>query len=136
MMIVTQAEEKVFTLIKSLKNNLQVPVSTNVQIRIVYTVSKLSFYLKIIKDRTQFEQQHDIVKHSFCSAANCNENHIGENGRPLYERMKDHNGQGSKSNSFKHSVESGHNPVLKIYFRIIGRSYSKIPVEKKIAEAL
>ena len=39
-----------------------------------------------MKDPTPFEEQHDVVCHSFCSAENCNENYIGESARRLDER--------------------------------------------------
>ena len=94
MMILPYADEKGCTLIKSLKKNLQRVLSVNIQTRIVYTGTKLSSHLRNIKGQAPFEEQHDIVHPSFCSAENCNENYIGENARRLDERMKDHNNRG------------------------------------------
>ena len=125
MMILPYAGEKGCTLIKSLEKNLQRVLPTNIQTRIVYTGTKLSSHLRNIKDPTPFEEQHDIVYHSFCSAENCNENYIGESARRLDERMKDHNGRDRNSHLFKHSVESRHDPVLKNDFRIIGKGTFK-----------
>ena len=71
-MILPYAGEKVSTLIKSLKKNLQRALPINIQTRIVYTGTKLSSQLKNMKDPTPFEEHHDIVHHSFCSAVNCN----------------------------------------------------------------
>ena len=122
-MILPYAGEKVSTLIKLLKKNLQRALPINIQTRIVYTGTKLSSLLKNMKDPTPFEEQHDIVHHSFCSAVNCNENHIGERARGLDERVKDHNGQDHNSYLFKHSVESRLDSVLKNDFRIIGKVY-------------
>ena len=77
MMILPYAGEKGCTLIKSLEKNFQRAVPVNIQTRIVYTGTKLSSRLKNMKDSTPFEEQHDIVYHSFCSAENCNKNCIG-----------------------------------------------------------
>ena len=134
MMILPYAGEKGCTLIKPLKKNLQRVLI--IQTRIVYTGTKLSSHLRNIKDPTPFEEQHDIVYHSFCSAENCNENYIGESARWLDERMKDHNGRDRNSHLFKHSVESRHDPVLKNDFRIIGKGYRNNTSRRKIAEGL
>ena len=123
MMILAYAGEKGCTLIKSLKKNLQRVLPVNIQTRIVYTGTKLSSQLRNIKDPTPFEEQHDIVYHSFCSAKNCNENYICESARRLDQRMKDHNDRDRNSHLFKYSVESRHDPVMKNDFRIIGKGY-------------
>ena len=68
MMILPCAGEKGRTLIKSLKKNLQRALPINIQTRIVYTGTKLSSQLKNMKDPTPFEEQDDIVYHSFCNA--------------------------------------------------------------------
>ena len=121
MMILPYAGEKGCTLIKSLKKNLQRVLPVNIQTRIVYTGTKLSSHLRNIKDPTPFEEQQDIIYHSFYSAKNCNENYIGESDRQLDERMKDNNGQDRNFHLFKHLVESRHDPVLKNDFGIIGK---------------
>ena len=74
MMILPYAGEKGCTLIKSLKKILQRALPITIQTCIVYTETMLSSQLKNINDPTLFEEQHDIVYHSFCSAENCNEN--------------------------------------------------------------
>ena len=100
MMILPYAGDKSCTLIKSLKKNLPIVLPVNIQTRVVYTGTKLSSHLRNIKDPTPFEEQHDIVYHSFCSAENCNENYIGESARRLDERKKDHNGRDRNSHLF------------------------------------
>ena len=103
---------------------------------IAYTGTKLSSQLRNIKNPTPFEEQHDIVYQSFCSAENGNENYIGESARWLDERMRDHNGRNRNSHLFKHSVESRHDPVLKNDFRIIRKGYRNNTSRRKIAEVL
>ena len=68
LMILLYVGEKGCTLIKSLKKNLQRAHPTIIQTHIVYTGTKLSSQLKNIKGPTPFEEQHDIVYHSFYSA--------------------------------------------------------------------
>ena len=77
LMILPYAGGKGCTLIKSLEKNLQRVLPSNIQTPVVYTGTKLSSQIKNIKDPTPFEEQYDIVYHSFCSAENCNENYIG-----------------------------------------------------------
>ena len=50
--------------------------------------------------------------------------------------MNDHNGRDHNSHLFKHSVESRHDPVLKKYFRIIGKGYRNNTSRRKVAEAV
>ena len=119
-----------------LKKKLQKAYPTNIQTRIVHTGTKLSSQLKNIKDPAPFEKQHDVIYHSFCSAENFNENYIDESAQQLHERMKDNNGRDRNSLLFKHSVESGHNPVPKNDFRIIRKGYRNNTCRRKIAEAL
>ena len=118
------------------KKNLQRVLPVNIQTCIIYTGTKLSSDLRNIKDPTPFEEQHDIVYHSFCSPENCEENYIRKRAWPLDEIMKDHNGRDHNSQLFKHSVESRHDPVLKNDFRIIGKGYRNNTSRRKIAEAL
>ena len=130
--MVPYAGGKGCTLIKSLKKNIQKALPINIQKRIVYTGTKLSSQLKNMKNPTPFEEQHDIVYHSFCSAENCNENYIGESAR----RLDDRNGRDRNSHLFKRSGESRHDPAVKNDFRIIGKSYMNNTRRRKIAEAV
>ena len=107
-----------------------------IQTSIVYAGTKLSSQLKNMKDPTPYEEQHNVVYHSFCSAENCHENYIGESAGRLDERVKDHNGRDHNSQLFKHSVESRHDPVLKNDFRIIGKGYRNNTSRRKTVEAL
>ena len=56
---------------------------------------------------------------------------MGESGRRLNKRMKDHHGSDRNSHFFKHSVESGHVPVLKNDFKISENVIGTILVEEK-----
>ena len=50
--------------------------------------------------------------------------------------MKDRNGRDRNSHLSRHSVESGHDPVLKDDFRIIGKGYRNNTRRRKIAVTL
>ena len=97
--------------------------------------SKLSSQLKNFKNSTPFEWQHDIVRHFFSSVENFDENYIRESARQLNEKIKDDNGRDRNSHLFKHSVENGHDLVLKNDFRIFGIGYRNNTRRIKKAEA-
>ena len=92
MKILPYAGEKEYTLLKSLKKNLQRALPINIQTRTIYTGTKLLSQHKNIKDLTPFEEQHDLVYHSFCSAENCYKNYVSESARRLNKRTKYYNG--------------------------------------------
>ena len=136
LMILPYAGEKGCTLIKPLKKNLQSVLPVNIQTRTVYTETKLSSQLRNIKNPTPFEEQHDIVYQSFCSAENFSKNYIGESAGRLDERLKKYNGPDRNSHLFEHQVECGHELVLKNDFRIIKKVYRSNTRRSKIAEVL
>ena len=74
-------------------------------------MTKLSCQFRSIKDPTQFEEQHDIVYHSFRISENCKENYIGESARWLGDRTKDHNVRDHNSHLLKNSIKSRHDSV-------------------------
>ena len=81
------------------------PETVNTQI--TYTGIELSTCFQI-KDKSNFDHQHDLVYHAKCPIEFCDENYIGESGRRIAERVKDHNGRDHKSHILKHSLEIGH----------------------------
>ena len=122
-------------LIKSMKRELKRLLPTNVDPRIAYTGTKLGFCFHI-KDKTKFEHQHDLVYEVGCSNPTCNMTYIGEVGRRITERIKDHNGRDKNSHMVKHSIETGHDAVTSHNFKIIGNGYRNNNKKWKIAEAL
>ena len=71
-----------------------------------------------------------------CSNETCRENCIGESGRRISERIKDHNGRDLKSHILRHSVESGHANVSYEDFKIIAKNFNNNSWKRKIAESL
>ena len=108
---------------------------SNVQTDIVYTSSKLSCKFKV-KDKTPFEEQHDLLYRAVCATNNCTEDYVGETARRIVERAKDHNGRDQHSHLVKHAIENNHLPVVKGDFTILDSGYRNNTRKRKIAEAL
>ena len=108
---------------------------SNVQTDIVYTSSKLSCKFKV-KDKTPFEEQHDLLYRAVCATNNCTEDYVGETARRIAERAKDHNGRDQHSHLVKHAIENNHLPVVKGDFTILDSGYRNNTRKRKIAEAL
>ena len=61
-------------------------------------------------------------------------NYIGESGRRIVVRVKDHNGKNYKSYTLKHSLETGHESVTNSDFSIIPKNLNGNKRKRKIAE--
>ena len=55
--------------------------------------------------------------------------YIGESGRRISERIKDHNGRDLKSHIWRNSVESGHANFSYEGFKIIAENFNKESLE-------
>ena len=66
-----------------------------------------------------------IIKHVGCEAF-----YIGESGRRLEERFKDHNGR-----DIKHTKESGHNPIVMDNVKIINKNFTNY-YKRMVSEAI
>ena len=73
------------------------------KIQVAYTGKKLRTCFNV-KDQSKFNHQHDVVCYADCPNETCRENHIGESGRRISERIKDHNGKDLRSYTLRHSV--------------------------------
>ena len=60
----------------------------NIKLRVIYTGTKLSSHFSNVNDFTSFEEQHDVVYHSFYSSENYNYNYISKSGWDLNEKIK------------------------------------------------
>ena len=100
-----------------------------------YTGKKLGTSFNV-KDQSKFDHQHDMVYYVDCPNETCRKNYIGESGRRISERIKDHNGRDLKSHILRHSVESGHANVSCEDFKIIAKNFNNNSWKRKIAESL
>ena len=46
-----------------------------------------------LKDKTSFKHQHDLIYYVYCTERSCRDNYVGETGRRIIERIKDHSGR-------------------------------------------
>ena len=70
--------------LKSFRKTLHRSLPNNIETKVVYTGTKLSSNFQI-KDKTKFNQKHDLVYYVKCPE--CQEDYIGEIGRRLHERI-------------------------------------------------
>ena len=89
----------------------------------VYTGRKLSTCFEI-KDKNNFDHQHDLVYHAKCPSELCDENYVGESGRRIAERVKDHNGRDHKLHILRHSLKTGHEHVKSSDFSITYKNFN------------
>ena len=89
-----------------------------------------------MKDKTPFEEQHDLLYRAVCATKNCTEDYVGETARRIVERVKDHNGRDQHSHLVKRAIENNHLPVVKSDFTILDSGYRSNTRKRKIAEAL
>ena len=89
-----------------------------------------------IKDTSKFDSQHDLVYHAKCPSELCDKNYIGKSGRPIAERVKDHNGKDHKSYILKHSFETGHEHVTSPDFSISSKNFNGNKRKQKITGSL
>ena len=89
-----------------------------------------------IKDKTNFEHQHDVIYHVECPVTSCKDDYIGETGRRIEERIKDHNGRDHASHILKHSIEKSHTNVISKNFKVVDKNFRNNKRKRKIAESL
>ena len=104
-------------------------------LQITYTGKKISSQFNI-KDKTNFEHQHDLIYHVNCPIPTCGDNYIGETARRIHERIKDHNGRNYKSHMLKHSIEKHLDNVAQENFKIIAWNFINDKWKRKISESL
>ena len=90
----------------------------------------------VIKDPIEKKHRFDITYKVTCPMSDCHHTYIGETGRRLDERLKDHAGRDSKSHLIKHSVESGHPAVGISDCEILSSNYRQNVYKRKLSEAL
>ena len=89
--------------------------------QVAYTVKKISISFNV-KDQSKFDHRHDVVYYADGPNEIYRENYIGESGRRISDRIKDHKVRDLKSLILKHSVESRHEHVSYYDFKIIAEN--------------
>ena len=134
-LILPYAGEKGCSIVRYLEKQLKRSLPNYVKPNIVFTSTKLSCNFNL-EDPLLFIKKHDVIYRIVCVTENCNEDHVGECARRLYEHVKDHNGCNHSSHLVKHAAETGHLPVDTANFEVIRSRYHNNACHRKIAEAL
>ena len=116
---------------KHLQNTLNKNL-VDVRTRVIYKGTRLSSCFNI-KDEIAKQHKHNVVYVAQCP--DCDDKYVGETGRRLQERVKEHAGGDKNSHVFKHSNEKQHQLVTINDFTILGQNY-KTNFNRKVAEAL
>ena len=80
--------------------------------------------------------RHDVVYYVNCAEASCRDNNVGETGRMIIEKIKDHSDRDHALHMVKHNFETSHNDVYSVNFKIIDISFSNNKRKRKITESL
>ena len=88
----------------------------------MYTRKKLSSQFDI-KDKINFEHQHDLIYHVNCPITTCEDKYNSETARLIHDRIKDQNGRHHKSHMLKRSIEKHHDNEAQENFKIIAKNF-------------
>ena len=135
LLVLPYQDEQGSRLVKSLKRSITKLLSKATQLEFGFTGSKLSTHFQI-KDKAEFEHNHDVVYLGTCLENNCSDNYVSESARHISERIIDHNGRNQNSHFFKHSCIKNHPNTSKTDFQIISSGFKNNYCRRKIAEAL
>ena len=128
-------EDKGSNLIKSMKGYVSKLLPEHTKLEISFKGKKLNSYFSL-KDKTRFEHQRDLRHYANCTEPSCRDNYVGESGRRIIERIKDHTSRDHASHMVKHNIETSHADVNTANFKIIDMNFSDNKKKQKIAESL
>ena len=122
-------------MIKSMNKCVNKLLLNNTKIEVAFKSTKLSTFVNV-KDKIDFEHDHDLIYHTKCPEPTYFDDYVGESPRRITERIKDHNGRDHTSYVPKHSIEKSHKNGNTTYFEIIDKNFHNNKRKRKIAEAL
>ena len=88
-------------ILRSMENYVRKLLSKKSTLQITYVEKKLNSQFHI-KDKTNFEHQHDLICGVNCPISTCEDNYIGETARRIHKSIKEHGGKDHKSYMVKH----------------------------------
>ena len=94
-------------ILRSMEKYVRKILPKKTTLQITCTGKKLSSQFNI-KEKTNFEDQHDLIYHVNCPIPTCEDNYIGETARRINERIKDHNRRDHKWHMLKQRIEKDH----------------------------
>ena len=104
-------------------------------IEVTFKSTKLNSCFNV-KDKIDFEHNHDFICRTKYPEPTCIEDYVGESVRRLIETIKDHTNSVHTSHVLKHSIKKSHKSVNNIGFKIIDNNFHNNKRKRKIAEAL
>ena len=99
--------------------------------RFAFKAKRLSSHFNL-KDPIKKEHLHNVVYEIECP--DCDMRYIGETGRRIHERFKEHAGRDHNSHFLKHTLEEGHS-VSFSNLKILNTNYANY-YKRKVSEAL
>ena len=107
----------------------------NTKIEVAFKSTKLSSFFNV-KDKINFEHNHDLIYHAKRPEPTCIDDYAGESACRITERIKNHNGKDHTLQVWNHSIEKSHKNVNTIDFKIVDKNFNNNKLKRKIAEAL
>ena len=101
----------------------------NAKIEVAFKSTKLSSFFNV-KDKNDFEHNHDLIYHAKCLEPTCIDYYVGESA--LRITIKDHNGRDHTSQVWIHSIEKSHKNVHTIDFKIIDKNFHNNKRKQKL----
>ena len=107
----------------------------NTKIEVAFKSTKLSSCFNV-KDKIDFEHNHDLIYHAKCPEPTCIDDYVGESARRITERIKYHNGRDHTLQVWNDSIEKSHKNINTIDFKISDKNFHNNKRKRKIAKAL
>ena len=129
--------DKGCNIIKSMNKCVNKLLPNNTKVEVVFKSTKLSSCFNV-KNKIDFEHNHDLIYHSKCPEPTCIDDYVREIAPQITERIKDHNGRDHTSHVLEHSIEKSYKNVNTIDFKVklLIRIFIIIIKKRKIAEVL
>ena len=107
LLVLSDKSSDAMHIISSMGKQVYRALPDNVKIIVFYISKKLSICFNV-KNKTVFNHERDIVHYAKCLEKSCLHDYVGELGRRVLERVKDHNGRDTSYHIFKHCVAADH----------------------------
>ena len=122
-----------------MKKHVNKLLPNNTKIEVMFKSTKLRSCFNV-KDKIDFERNHDLIYRTKCPEPTYIDDCVGESAHRITERIKDrhdHSGRDHTSHVLKHSIEKSYNNVKTVIdFKAIDKNFQNNKRKRKIAEAL
>ena len=105
-------------IIKSINKRVNKLLPNNTKIEVTFKSTKLGSCFNV-RDKIDFEHNHDLIYRTRCPEPTCIDNYVGESAHRITEIIKCHSSRDHSSHVLKHSIEKSHKNVNTIDFKII-----------------